>query len=262
MIRRTQLNQQGFTIPELLTVMVMTVMFSGLIMYFTFQFWSSLGTLQSDSETYVSRLNAGDLLRDALNESSGLVIQNSIADSNALAPDPAIATNDFWEPIHAVPGNIANGGSGTYTPVIYFRRPSIDTSKNIIYNGVQPYEDEFVLYMNGTTKQLLLRTLANSSATNNRAKTSCPKNIATATCPADRIVAESVASVDTRYFSRSGNLINHHSIVDSITGEYIGPDYPVVEVVELNLHLSKASVIKGGQNTSNQTVIRVAIRSS
>lgn len=259
-MNRPRNNQGGFTMPELIVAMVMTVMFTSLIMYFTIEYWRSLGTLQNDSETYVSRLTASDLLRDALNESSGLTNQAGIADPNAHAPDPAIGTNDFWLPIHAVPGTITNGGDGTYMPVLYFRRPSLDASKNIIYNGPQPYEDEFVLYMAGTDKKLMLRTLANASAIGNRADTTCPKSIATATCPADRLVAENVSSIDMRFFSRSGNLINYESIVDATTGDFIGPDYPAVEVVELSLRSTKKSTLKGGQDTSNQTVIRVALR--
>ena len=42
-----RLNQAGLTIPELIGVMVMTVMFSGLIFYFVSEYWGSLSTLQS-----------------------------------------------------------------------------------------------------------------------------------------------------------------------------------------------------------------------
>ena len=65
-----------------------------------------------------------------------------------------------------------------------------------------------------------------------------------------------------RYFSRSGNTIDYHSVTDSLTGEYIGPDFPVVEVVEFKIKLYKKSRLQGGQDTSNETVIRVALRSS
>ena len=127
-------------------------------------------------------------------------------------------------------------------------------------NGTQPYENEYILYLDGTSKQLLMRSLANSSATNNATKTSCPAALASASCPADRIIADNIDSIDTRYFSRSGIGINHQSIVDPTTGSYIGPDFTSVEVVEFNLRIFKKSTLHGGADTSSQTVIRVALR--
>lgn len=253
--------EAGFSLPELLTVMITTVMFSGLVMYFAFSFWSSTATLQADSETLVSRLTAGDVLRDAINESSGMIMQNSIGDANAHSPDPAVPGGEYWEPIHAVPGAIANT-AGTYMPVVYFRKPAVTSAKAVILNGIIPYEDEYIIYMNGTTREMRMRTLANSFASGTRAVTTCPPALATSTCRADRLIAENIESVDMRYFSRAGIPVDYESVVDSITGEFIGPDFTSVEVVEFDLRISKKSKLKDGIDTSNQTVVRIALRSS
>lgn len=255
-------SEAGFTLVELISVLGVVTMFSGLIIYFAYSYWRSTATLENDLGTLVSRLTAGDILREAINESSGMINQNSLADSNATIADPLIPSGDYWTPIHAVPAVISNGGNGTHTPVAYFRRPSVNTAKNVILNGSQPYEDEYVLYMDGTTKQLLLRTIANSLAAGNRAATSCPKPLATASCPGDRIIADNVSAVETRYFSRAGLPINYQSSTDPLTGDYNGPDYSLVEVVEFNLKITKKSTLGGGQDTSNETIIRVALRSS
>lgn len=254
-------DEAGFTVPELIIMMVVTVMLTITVMSFAFQFWSSAATLTNDSTTLATRLNLGDNLRDALNASSGLITQNSIPDSNAANPDPT-AGSSYWQTIHAVPGTTSVGASGTTTPLIYYKAPAIDTSKNIVMNGNIPYENNFVLYLNGTTKQLLLRSLANTSATNNKLKTSCPANLASSACPADRVLATSVSSVKTRYFSRSDNTIDYTSIVDPTTGAYIGPDFPSVEVVELTINFYKKSTVGGGAATSNSTIVRVALRNN
>jgi type II secretory pathway pseudopilin PulG len=253
-------NESGFTIPELLSVMIVSLLFSGLIIYFAFDYWRATATLDNDSQTFVGRLSAGDKLRDSLNSASNLLTQNSIADSHTANPDPSYASNYFWVPIHAVPGNSVVGATGTTTPVIYFQQPAVDSAKNFIMNGAQPFQNEYVLYMDGTAKQLLLRTLANPNAPSNAAVTSCPSSAATSICPADRIIAEDVASIDMRYFSRAGNTIDHNSIIDTTVSPnvYIGPDFPSVEVVEFNLHNFRKSRLGGGTDTSNQTVIRVA----
>lgn len=248
-------SQTGFTLVELIVYMTLTVMFTALVFSFMLDFWGGAATLQNDSETFVTRQDAGDRLRDALNAGSHLIDQNSITDSDAN-PDDGSGTH--WQLIHAIPGNTSVPTTGN-TPVFYFDAPSVDSSKNFIMNGAQPYYDEFVLYLSGSTKQLLMRTLVNPSATGDRLTTSCPPASATATCPADRVIADDVSSVGTRYFSRSGTTIDYTSVTDG-SGNPIGPDFPAVEVVEVTLHLGRNKTVGGGAATINETIIRVALR--
>jgi Tfp pilus assembly protein FimT len=259
-------QQDGFTIPELIIMMVVTSILTVLVISFTISYWGGAARLQNDSTTLVSRLNAGDSLRDSLNVASGLISQNSLADANTGAVD-ATAGPGFWTLIHAIPSTVTMPSSTTITPVFYFQAPSTDKSKNFILNGTQQYQDEFVLYLDGSTKTLKLRTLVNPGASGDRLKTSCPPSQVTASCPADRVLSESVSSVDTRYFSRSGNTINYTSQVqlDSfgnpvVPTVYIGPDFPSVEVVELTVHLFQKSTVGGTANTSSETIVRVALR--
>lgn len=254
--------QNGFTITELLVVIILSALFSTLILYFFINYFRYGYLLQADLETLTTRLNAGDFLREAVGTSTGLIIQNGIGDTHTNNPDPAISSNLYWVPIHAIPGNKPVGSSGTSTPLIYFRRFSLNSSGNYIMNGSQPYEDEYVLYLDGTAKSLMQRTLANPGATGDRAKTSCPPALATASCPADKTVASDLGSVDSRYFSRTANLIDYTSITDPNTGAYIGPDFTAVEVVEFTLNLTKKAALQTTYATSNSTVIRIALRDS
>lgn len=255
-------GQQGFTLAELNVAIILTVFFSILILTFTFEYWRYSYLLEADLDTLTTRLNAGDILREEIGTSTGMIIQNSLADSNTLVADPAIPSGNYWLPIHAVPGNKAVGGPGTYTPLVYFRRPSLNMSGAFIMNGTQPYEDEYVLYIDGSRKALMQRSLANSSASGNRLKTSCPPAIATSSCPADKAIAPDLASIDMRYFSRTGNLIDYTSVTDPNTGQYIGPDFTTVEVVELTINLTKKPIFQKTNATSNSTIIRIALRNS
>lgn len=250
----------GFSLVELLVAMVLTLMFSGLVLNFLISFWGASATLQSDSETLITRQNAGDKLREALNAASHLIDQNSIADSHVLVNDPSDSTGTFWLLIHAIPSSISMPASGSFTPVFYFEAPSVDSSKEFIMNGEQPYYDEFILYLDGSKKELLLRTLVNPNATGDRLQTTCTPAIATSSCPADTMIASDVTEVDTRYFSRSGNTIDYTSITDPTTGDYIGPDFPAADVVELTVHIGRSSVVHGGADTSTETIVRVALR--
>lgn len=253
-------NESGLTLSELLVVIILTGLFSSLILSFTISYWRFGYSAQADLDTLATRLNAGDFLREAIGTSNGMIIQDSIPDSHALVPDASAPS--YWTTIHAIPGNKTVGATNTFTPLVYFRKYSLNSAKQYIMNGVQPYEDEYVLYMDGTTKSLMQRTLANSSAPGNKAITSCPPSLATPTCPADKTIATDLGSVDTRYFSRTGNLIDYTSIWDPDTNSYIGPDFTAVEVVELKLNLTKKPILQTTYATQNSTIIRVALRNS
>ena len=255
-----RLRESGLTVPELLIVMAVSIILMAVITSFGLHYWANSATLKADQETLVSRLNTGDYIRQAVSSASGMITQNDLTDAHTMKADPSISSGLYWLPIHAIPGTTTMPSSGSYTPLLYMSRPSINTSKNIIMNGSIPYQDDVILYLNGTTKQLLARVIANSSASNNRAQTSCPAAQATTSCPADAVLADDVSSIGMRYFSRSGNTIDYTSSTDSITGAYNGPDFPSVEVVELTLGLSRKGQVHNGGTTSNQTVIRVALR--
>lgn len=256
-----KMNEDGFTIPEMITVLVVTSTFVSLILFFTFSYWRYGALLEADLDTLVSRLNAGDSLRELVGSSSGMILQNSIPDSNTATTDPAYPSGLYWLPIHAIPGN-KTAPSGANLPVTYLRKPTITSSNTIAMNGTQPYEDEFIVYINGTTKQLLLRSLANPNVANNKLKTSCPPDVSSNTCPADKIIANDIASVDMRYFSRTGNLIDHTSVTNPTTGEFIGPDFPVVDVAEYTLNITKKPFLQKTNATVNKTTVRIALRNT
>jgi prepilin-type N-terminal cleavage/methylation domain-containing protein len=253
-------NSDGFTLMELLVVIILASLFSSLVLFFTFNYWRYGFSLQADEDTLTSRLNAGDIIRESVGTSAGLIIQNSIPDSHVLVPDPG--NSNFWLPIHAIPGTTNVPAAGHVTPLIYYQRYSFDASGSYIMNGSQPYEDEYVLYLDGSGKSLMLRSLANPSASGNRLKTSCPPSLATAACPADKTVASNLASVAMRYFSRTGNLIDYTSIWDPNTNSYAGPDFPAVEVVEFTLNISQKTTFQKTAGTSSSTIIRIALRNS
>ncbi len=259
-------DQRGFTLPELIIVMVLTLLFSGLLFQFAMGYARYGSVVQSDSIAFVERLNASDYLRENLGLSSGLISQNSIVDTHPNVPDGSIPNH--WRVLHAVKANFGNTSSPT--PLIYFKKPSITTSGNMTYNGVLPYEDEFVIYHDGATKQLRVRTLANPAVASNRLTTSCPPGSVTATCPVDKVLISDIVSVSLRYFSRSGNDISFTSIDSLGTSPCTAPgptytgcagaDFPSVEVVELTLNLSKKPIGTNVNSTQSATIIRVALR--
>lgn len=260
-LRLKDKDESGLTLVELVVVMTLTLAFSGMVISFAIDYWGASTTLKNDSETFVTRQNLGDILRDRLNAATGLIMQNSIADPHANVPDPGDVSSTHWLIQHAIPKTIPLPAAGQYTPVFYYTAPSVNSSKAPIMNGTLMYYDEFVLYLDGSKHQLLLRNLINpSTVASNNLRSTCPTAAASSSCPEEKVVANDVTSVTTRYFSRSGNTLDWTSIVDPDTGQYIGPDFPSVEVVELTINLGRKAIIHGAGDTSNQTIVRVALR--
>lgn len=259
-LRSSHASQGGFTIPELLIAVVLMSFLSSLLVFYGLNYWRYSSLLEADASSFVERLNAEDFVREKIGTTSGLILQNGIADSHTNNPDPAINSGLYWIPLHAIPKNTVATGSGT-SALLYFKRFSISSTGSFIMNGTQPYEDEYVLYVDKLKNQLLLRSLANTSASGNILKSSCPIAQATAACPADKIIISRLSSIDTKYFSKSGNTIDWTSATDA-SGNYNGPDFPVVEVMEFNFHIAQKAIFQKTKSTSNDTVVRIALRNT
>lgn len=253
-------NENGFTLVEMISVITVSGLFVGLIMYFGISYWRYSALLEADLDTFVSRLNAQDVIRENIGGSSGIINQNSIPDPNTQNPDP-ISGSNFWVKLHAVPGNLS-AASNTTTPVLYFHKNSVTTANLLAMNGTQPFQDEYVLYIDGTTRELRLRTLANPNVAANKVKTSCPPAIATPSCPADKAILDNLSSLDVAYYSRSGNTIDYQSVFDTNINDYAGPDFPVVEALQYTFHVTKKTLFQTGTSTLNDTVIRIALRNT
>src|SRR3954469_18769662 len=83
-ITHPKLGEDGFTISELLIVIILTGLFTMIIMIFSFDLWHTAAIQEANLDTLLSRFNASDTLREEIGTSSGLIIQNSIADANTL----------------------------------------------------------------------------------------------------------------------------------------------------------------------------------
>lgn len=256
-------SQRGLTVVELMIVIITMSLLMVTIIAFLMNFWRFSIYQQADLDSLVQRLNTSDYLRESLGTSSGLVTQNSIPDTYPGLVDPADVTGTYWAPVHAVPGTVSTGQLGVATPLMYYTRFSSNQSGDFIYNGTQPHEDEYILYLDEASKSLRVRIIIDpATSATNRLSTTCPPANVTSTCKADVLLISDVDSVDKRFFSRSGNAIDWTSIYDSDLGTYIGPDNSVVEVVELKINVNKRAVFQTVNNTLNTTIIRVALRNT
>lgn len=172
--KRLVKEQAGFTLVELTVVVSVTsivaVVFLGVITnYFV--------VITRNNELTDMTVNAQNLLRTTVENiryGNGVEQTNTISDPNA--------PSGGW--------NTSNTNFVIVIPV-----PAEDTSRNYITDPStgSPYMNELVYYKSGTT--LMERILANPSAVGNALQTTCPANLVTSSCPADKTLATYVSSM-------------------------------------------------------------------
>lgn len=179
-------KQSGFTIPELMVyitvgTVLMLAFFSALTNYFIL-------TARNNASIEMTS-NSQSLLRstvDALRLGDGVRPSNLISDPNAPVGGWNTGNTDF---------------------VIVIETPAFDSNRDFITdpNTGDPYMNEMVYYKSG--KSLLRRNLANTSATGNTFRTSCPAALATPSCPADAVLADDVESITFTLYDQNNGLI-------------------------------------------------------
>jgi prepilin-type N-terminal cleavage/methylation domain-containing protein len=192
MIKR---QQNGFTLTEL--VLSITIAGVLVLVLFTATFYYYVSTAQAqtatdlalESQTILNQLTEDIRLSDAISST------NAITDPNA--PVGGWTTSD--------PSNI-----------IIIENPAVDSSRNIIYDSTtgNPYRNEFIYFQSGST--MYKRVLANSAASGNTAKTTCPLNLSSSTCPPDRLFSANVSNLSFTFYDASDNTTANAALARSV----------------------------------------------
>ena len=268
-------TQAGFTLVEMLIVVIMTTVLSLIIFNIGFQYLKQAASLNARSNFYGERLNVADYLRLNVGLSTGLLNQNSIADTSPVVPDPNDGGGTHWLPLHAIPGSL--GDPSAVTPIIYYSQNALDGNRQEIMNGTKPYQNEYILYLDGPSSELRVRALANPSALGNSTSTTC--TTAAAGCHKDKVLLTGVQSVEMHYYSRSGESIDFRSSCDPDayycagttpaaclqTPPYTGCnglDFSQVEVAQFKLRVKKSIESDTNHSFYNSTIIRIALRNA
>jgi type II secretory pathway pseudopilin PulG len=193
MIRR---EDSGFTITEL--VISLTVASFLALVLFTATFYYYVNTSQSETSTSLA-LDSQTILTQITDD---IRLADSIANTNTITD-----TNG--------PG----GGWVTSDPsnIIIIESPAVNSSRNIIYNSTTgfPYRNEFIYFISGTN--MYKRVLANTAATGNTAKTTCPAASASPTCPKDLAFSPNVSNLTFTFYdstdATTANAANARSVL-------------------------------------------------
>ena len=178
------------TVPMMIALAIIGVLTGTLIGIYFILFNSSV------RENYQARLavESQGILRSIVEElriSAG-VRATSFPDANVIGGAPTWSTNN---------ANL----------VLIIETPATDVDGNVLHNtsAGTPYMNQIVYFANGG--KLYKRYLADTNATGNRYKTSCPLTIASSTCPADALLSEHFKTMSFQFYDQDNALINQTS---------------------------------------------------
>lgn len=188
-------RRAGFTVVELTVATAITALiFVAFLVAITNYFF----TITKNNASVDLATNSQTLLRntvEAIRLGDGVRQSNTINDPNAPVGGWNTSNDDF---------------------VVIIAEPAVDADNEYIINpnSGSPYMNEVVYYQDDA--HLMKRTLAHPDASGNRTVTSCPAELATASCPADSILAEYVKSMVFTLYDIDGNSTTDPTLARSI----------------------------------------------
>lgn len=192
-----KLKQSGFTLVELLIVMLVMGVLSLTLANFIAS-WLQTSGLEQARANLLS--NAESALGTVTND---IMLSGSVDQTNRW-PD----------------ANAPSGGWQSNNQTLILAKVATDSSKNPIFLDTSNYitqKDDEIYFLNGTT---LYRRTLRSDSTNDAAVTTCPQSDATSTCPPDTVIATGVTNWQVGYYDANNDSVtpaNARSIQLSIT---------------------------------------------
>lgn len=190
---------QGFTVVELLVVMVVISILSLTLANFITT-WLQASTL---AQKRADLLTTAETALDAI--TTDVRLSGSVDDNNRWADTYGPGGQYGWQ-------------SGSQTVVL--AKVAVDAGNNIIFSDPSKYisqKDNEIYYLSGST---LYRRTLKSDSTNDVATTTCPAANATASCPADTVIATGVSNWSLTYYDANDMIVtptDARSVQASIT---------------------------------------------
>lgn len=177
----TKLGQRGVTIVELLMVTAIAGLLVVSVLSVTLVFYGDIIRGNQQARLAVESQNILRNVVEELRVSSGIRANNAIADSNAPGGAWSTSNEDL---------------------ILIISTPVLDSTNNFVVNPItgSPYQNEIVYFADNGT--LYKRHLANTSATGNTVKTSCPAVSASASCPADVVMSQNFETMHFVFYDQ------------------------------------------------------------
>lgn len=175
-------RSDGFTLPEVIITLFIIAILSAALMTIYFLFFN-----QTIRNSYHARLavESQSILR--------LIVEELRVSSGVHA----VSKPDAY-----VVGGGTNWSTSNSNLVLIIATPAVDINNNVLYNAGagEPYINELIYYASNGT--LYRRQLADSTATGNKYKTSCPPANVSPTCPQDALLTNHFKSLSFKFFDQ------------------------------------------------------------
>ncbi len=178
-----KLNQSGLTLVELMLSLTVVSILAIVVMNFMVNWLQQHSITQARSELLTSAQDSLDLISDSIRLSSAADQNNRWQDPNA----PSAPANQLSWQSTSTTLVLASAVENTAGDILFSDPANYTSHKN----------NQIFFVQNGT----LYRRMLASPVASNKSKTSCPANLATSSCPADRRLAQNVSSFEVKYFN-------------------------------------------------------------
>jgi type II secretory pathway pseudopilin PulG len=188
-------DQKGFTIVELILSVGIATVLSGVLLFISLNL---IGDTARARMTADLAIESQILLRSMVEDvrlAGSLSTTNQNTDANA--PVGGWITND--------PSNI-----------LIIDLPATNSARDIVYNSSTgyPYDTEIVYFSNAGS--MYRRTIIDPSATGVLAKTSCPSNLATGSCPSDKKYTNNLTDLTFTFYDDANNTTADATLARSV----------------------------------------------
>ncbi|MDX1765581.1 MAG: prepilin-type N-terminal cleavage/methylation domain-containing protein [Candidatus Saccharimonadales bacterium] len=188
-------QQKGFTITEVLVAVVVASMVSVGILSAMIFFFADI--IRADAEARLLVESQGILRQvvDDLRTGSNVLTTNTISDTNEPTGGWSTSNDDH---------------------ILIVSQPAVDDDNDFIINDLTggPYQNEFIYFTDGM--ELYKRILANPSASDNKAETTCPEGATSPSCRIDRLLSENFEDMTFVFYDQDNVVTSDPNAARSV----------------------------------------------
>lgn len=185
-----KLDSNGIGLSEIIVTLAIISIFSLVLMNFMVNWLQQYIVTQTRTELLMQAQDTLDQVTNDIRLSSAADAQNRLLDQNAPG----------------APSNQQSWASGSSQLVL--ASAAEDTDSNIIFSDPAQYISEknnVIFFVEDGT---LYRRVLAAPVADNKARTTCPIEVASATCPKDRVMAQGVTSFTVSYFNIHNEVVS------------------------------------------------------
>lgn len=194
-IKRFVSSAKGFTITELTTVIVILGILMVPLTVLTLDYFGSILARSTEAQLATESQILLRTVVEELRTASAVRVGNTITDPNEPVSGWSTSNDDL---------------------ILIISTPALNSSKAFIFDPLtgMPYQNELIYFVEGN--KLYRRTLANTAATGNTAKRTCPRVTSTPSCPADKVLTDHFKAMNFTLYDQDDIITTNIALARSL----------------------------------------------